>query len=278
VLSAHDDRRRNFTVDDLHFLQAVAYVLGATVARLRSESTSRQAQRLEAVGRLAGGIAHDFNNILAAIIGYSEVVQGNLRADDASQKDLNEILNASHRAAGLTRQLLAFSRQQVLQPRLMNLNDSVRGIEGMVRRLLGSHIDFRVELAGELAMVRADPSQMEQVILNLCVNARDAMVSGGTLTVSTHDLEPMGDESDPPTAGKSFPRVVLSVRDTGTGMDGETKARIFEPFFSTKSPDQGTGLGLATVYGIVQQSGGELEVESEPNRGSTFRVMLPAAR
>jgi two-component system cell cycle sensor histidine kinase/response regulator CckA len=278
VLAAHETRVREFSVDDLHFLQAVAHILGAAIARLRSEATSRQAQRLEAVGRLAGGIAHDFNNILAAIIGYSEVVQGNLKATDPSQKDLEEILNASQRAAGLTRQLLAFSRQQVLQPRLMNLNDSVRGIEGMVSRLLGKQVDFRVEIADDLAMVRADPSQVEQVILNLCVNARDAMSGGGTLTVSTRNVDATHDGSEPPTAGRSYPQVMLSVTDTGTGMDADTKARIFEPFFSTKSPDQGTGLGLATVYGIVQQSGGELVVDSELGHGSTFKVLLPAAQ
>ena len=274
VLGAHDTKARLFSVDDVHFLQAVAHVLGAAISRLRSETTTRQTQRLEAVGSLAGGIAHDFNNILAAIIGYGELVQAHLPEGDPSHSDVNEILNASHRAAGLTRQLLAFSRQQVLLPRLLDLNESVTAMEAMVRRLIGRQVEFRVRLASDLGMVRADPTQIEQVILNLCVNARDAMPDGGSVTISTSNVRLDGSAREHLSAAASGAYVMLAVADTGIGMDSDTRARIFEPFFTTKS-EHGTGLGLATVYGIVQQSGGELSVESEPGEGSVFKVFLP---
>jgi two-component system cell cycle sensor histidine kinase/response regulator CckA len=276
VLSAHDTRPRDFSVDDLHFLQAVAHILGAAVAREQGEARSRQAQRLEAVGRLAGGIAHDFNNILAAIIGYGEAIQATLPAGHGTQADVQEILAASERGAGLTRQLLAFSRRQVLQPTAVDLNATVRGMDGMLGRLLGERVELVTELAEGLAEVRADPGQMEQVILNLCVNARDAMPAGGRLVIATRNVRsgPAGGADDR-AARTAAASVELMVRDTGSGMDADTRARIFEPFFTTKSADEGTGLGLATVYGIVQQSGGEIAVESEPGRGTTFRILLP---
>ncbi len=283
VLGAHDTQPREFTVDDVHFLQAVAHVIGSAVSRMRSESAARQAQRLEAVGRVAGSVAHDFNNVLTAIIGYTELVQSGLSEVDPIQKDVSEILKASERGAGLTRQLLAFSRQQVLQPRAINLNDTVTGIESMLRRLVGKQTNMEVRLAPEVGEVKADPSQIEQVILNLCVNARDAMLAeGGTLSIETHNADVDSEAARGlPVAAPGQPVLppgryaVLTVKDTGVGMDADTRARIFEPFFTTKAPEHGTGLGLATVYGIVQQSGGELVVQSEPGHGSTFSVFLP---
>jgi PAS domain S-box-containing protein len=280
VLGAHDRRPRQFTQDHVHFLQAIAHIIGTAVERQRTESAFRQAQRLEAVGRLAGGVAHDFNNMLTAITGYGEMVRMNLAAGDPQRDDVEEILKAADRAAGLTRQLLAFSRQQVLQPRLVNLNDIVGGLEKMLRRLIGEDIEFVTLLGPDLGWAKADPGQMEQVILNLCVNARDAMPEGGTLTVETANVElDLMDAREHAISEPNEPGsyVMLAVTDTGIGMDADTKARIYEPFFSTKPADKGTGLGLATVYGIVKQSGGEIYVYSEVGQGSTFKVFLPHA-
>jgi two-component system cell cycle sensor histidine kinase/response regulator CckA len=282
VLGAHDLRRRSFTQDDIHFMQAMAHILGTAIQRHRTDAAFRQAQRLEAVGRLAGGVAHDFNNMLTAITGYGEMVRSALPAGDPLRLDIDEILKASDRAAGLTRQLLAFSRQQVLQPRLVSLNDIVVDMEKLVRRLIGEDIQFETSLAEDLGWAKADPGQIEQVILNLCVNARDAMPDGGTLTIETANVELDGNGSDTGSEngdGDSEPGVrgefvMLAVSDNGTGMDSETRARIFEPFFTTKA-DKGTGLGLATVYGIVKQSGGDIWVYSEPKQGTTLKVFLP---
>ncbi len=276
VLAAHDTQPREFTVDDVHFLQAVAHVLGSAVSRLRSESAARQTQRLEAVGRVAGSVAHDFNNILAAIIGYAELVQSGVPEADPVRNDVNEILKASERGAGLTRQLLAFSRQQVLQPRAICLNDTVKDIQSMISRLVGKQATMDIRLAPDIGEVRADPSQIEQVILNLCINARDAMEpGGGTLRIETHNEDVNNQAAPWLSTVPPGQYAVLAVSDTGIGMDADTRARIFEPFFTTKTAEHGTGLGLATVYGIVQQSGGELVVQSEPGRGSTFSVFLP---
>ena len=244
--------------------------------RLAAETAMRQHQRLEAVGRLAGGVAHDFNNMLTAITGYGEMLRANLPAGDTElQTDVTEILKAAERAAALTRQLLAFSRQQVLQPRLVCLNDSVRDMENMVRRLIGEDVRMTIRLDPALAQIRADPSQLQQVIMNLCVNARDAMPRGGTLTLETANVELRPSVTAEYSISAPGEYVMLSVSDTGTGMDGDTKARVFEPFFTTKG-DQGTGLGLPTVYGIVKQSGGDIEVESEVGEGTTFKVYFPA--
>ena len=275
VLEACDRRPRLFTEDDVHFLQSIAHVLGAAIDRTRTEIAFRQAQRLEAVGRLASGVSHDFNNMLTAITSYAEMVRSGLPADSRLRDDVEEILSAAGRAAALTRQLLAFSRQQVLQPRVVYLNDSIAGMENMLRRLTGTGVELVTRLDPHLGLVKADPSQVEQVILNLCVNARDAMPDGGTLTIETANVELSPTATLEQSIEAAGEYVMLAVTDTGTGMDGETKARIFEPFFTTKSQEQGTGLGLATVYGIVKQSGGDIWVYSEPGRGTSFKIFLP---
>jgi PAS domain S-box-containing protein len=275
ILVAHDRRPRKFTQDDVHFLQAIAHVLGTTVERDRSEAAIRQSQRMEAVGRLAGGVSHDFNNMLAAITGFGEIVRAGLRPEDPMRNDVEEILKAAKSAAALTKQLLAFSRQQTLQTREVHLGDVVTGMEGMVRRLIGPDIALVTSFEEPLAPIKADPGQLEQVILNLCVNARDAMPDGGRITVEALNTEIHGAGDADETSLPPGPYVMLAVTDTGTGMDAETRARIFEPFFTTKPAEKGTGLGLATVYGIVKQSGGEIAVQSELGHGTTFRIFLP---
>ncbi len=221
----------------------------------------RQSQKMDAIGRLAGGVAHDFNNLLLAINGYAEFLTDSL-ADERLKGFANEIRSAGERAAALTHQLLAFSRRQVLKPRILNLNESASEIELMLRRLIGEGVRVAFDLASDLHSVEADPSQVGQVLLNLAVNARDAMAGSGTLTISTRND---GDQ------------VLLEVTDTGEGMDDDTRNRIFEPFFTTKEIGSGTGLGLSTVYGIVTQSGGSVAVRSAPGEGATFTVRLPAA-
>ena len=275
VLAAHDKRAREFSQDDVYFLQAIAHVIGTAVERNRTEKAFRQAQRLEAVGRLASGVSHDFNNMLTAITGYGEMVKASLEKGDERIADVDEILKAAGRAAGLTRQLLAFSRQQVLQPRMVLLNDIVTGIEKMLSRLIHENVELTTSLSSELGWVKTDPGQIEQVILNLCVNARDAMPEGGTLSIETANVELDRAQTSELSMEAPGSYVMLAVTDTGIGMDADTKSRIFEPFFTTKPVEQGTGLGLATVYGIVKQSGGEIWVYSELGRGTTFKVFLP---
>lgn len=237
----------------------------------------QQAQKMEAFGQLAGGIAHDFNNILAVVNGYSEIILHNTNLDAATRSGVQEILNAGSRGASLTRQLLAFSRKQVLQPKLVSLNNVLEDMHGMLRRLIGADIEMKLVLDSTLAPVLADPSQMEQVILNLCINARDAMPDGGTISIRTSaaELEAQQIAQDFPSEAGSY--ICLCVSDTGIGMDPETLSHIFEPFFTTKGPDRGTGLGLATVYGIVKQSGGHVSVSSTLGRGTTFYVYLHPA-
>jgi len=275
VLAAHARVPRDFTLDDVHFLQAIAHVLGSVVDRHRNEAGLRQSQRMEAVGRLAGSVAHDFNNMLTAINGYADIVRESLPMDSPLREDVGEIMKASKRAAGLTKQLLAFSRQQVLQPRPVNVNDVLTQMEGMLKRLIAESVVYHSELEPALGMAKADPSQLEQVILNLCVNARDAMPNGGRLTIETANVELDAKRSGEQHSTATGPYVMLAVTDTGSGMDAETRGRIFEPFFTTKGPDRGTGLGLATVYGVVKQSGGEIWVYSEIGHGTTFKVFLP---
>ena len=239
------------------------------------EMRFRQAQKLEALGLLAGGIAHDFNNLITAIGGYTEIVLEDIAEGDARRADLVEIRKAAERAAGLTRRLLAFSRTQALQPRLVDINGVVAGLETLLRRTIGEHIELTLELDPRVEPVRVDPGQLEQVLLNLALNARDAMPHGGDLrfaTAAAHIAESWAREHPPMTAGRY---VQVTVSDTGVGMSPETQARIFEPFFTTKPPGKGTGFGLATAYGIVKQSGGFIWVSSELGRGSAFDIYLP---
>jgi PAS domain S-box-containing protein len=242
------------------------------------EDQLRQAQKMEAIGRLAGGVAHDFNNLLTAISGYSNLVLDRLRERDSDlTEDVREIDKAAQRAHSLTRQLLAFSRKQLLQPQILNLNDVVGDMDTMLRRLIGEDIEIVTAYGSGLARVQADLGQLQQVIINLVVNARDEMPGGGTLSIRTANSVVSTDEAsrrgNDVQAG-SF--VTLTIRDTGRGMDSETKARLFEPFFTKKGVGKGTGLGLATVYGIVKQSGGFIDVESEPGEGASFTIELPA--
>jgi signal transduction histidine kinase/CheY-like chemotaxis protein len=236
----------------------------------RLEEQLRQAQKMEAVGQLAGGVAHDFNNLLTVITGYTAMLRENPSLESVAP-ELDEVAMAANRAARLTHKLLAFSRKQVLQPRTINLNTVVGGLEEMLRRLIGEHITMETTLADELAPVKADPNQIEQVVMNLAVNARDAMPNGGHLGIETRNVP--GDARTYPLPSGDY--VALIVTDSGHGMDTQTAARIFEPFFTTKEIGKGTGLGLATVQGIVEQSGGKIAVESSPGVGAKFCVYLP---
>lgn len=253
---------------------AIAVIRDIT-ERSRLEVQLRQAQKMEAVGQLSGGIAHDFNNLLGVILGYSEILETQLEPNSRLHRSAEQIRKAGRRAASLTRQLLAFSRQQVLEPTVLCLNTIVADTEKMLRRLIGENIELRVELDPRLGRVRADQGQIEQIIINLAVNARDAMPQGGTLTIETVNFEADAGYASqhPPMSAGSF--VLLSVKDAGVGMDAETQAHIFEPFFTTKGPGKGTGLGLATVYGVVKQSNGFIWVHSELGHGTTFEILLP---
>jgi PAS domain S-box-containing protein len=239
------------------------------------EEQLRQSHKMEAIGRLAGGVAHDFNNLLTVIMGNIDLVLPDMPASDPSRQPIVEVREAAQRAASLTGQLLAFGRRQVLHPKVIDLNGVVDHMEKMFRRVLGENIDLQIRLAQDIGKVRADPTQMEQVLLNLALNARDAMPGGGMLSITTSNAAV--DESHALRLGDVGPGtyVGLEISDTGTGMDAETRQHLFEPFFTTKERGKGTGLGLATVYGIVKQSGGHISVYSEPGNGSTFRVYLP---
>jgi PAS domain S-box-containing protein len=243
--------------------------------RKQLEDQFRQAHKMEAVGRLAGGVAHDFNNVLTVIRAQTEFLLADLPAADPRRAEVLEIQGAADRAAAFTRQLLAFSRRQLLQPEVLELNEVISGMEMMVRRLVGEDVVLNTKLDPQIPRVRADPGQLQQVIMNLAVNARDAMPRGGTLLIETRLVEL--DEHYPrqhPTA-KPGEHVVLVVTDTGCGMDPATQSRIFEPFFTTKEPGKGTGLGLSMVYGVVKQSGGHIWVYSEVGRGTTFKLYFP---
>jgi len=242
---------------------------------LEREQHSRQAQKMEAVGRLAGGVAHDFNNLLTAILGYADLLEGRLEPGNPEREDLEEIRKAAERATGLTRQLLAFSRKQVLQQRVIDLNDLVRGMKRMLEPLLGETVELQTDLNPQCWPVKTDQGQIEQVLMNLALNARDAMPGGGKIIVATRNAVLDEARAHGYPDAKAGPHVILTVADTGIGIDPEMLPHLFEPFFTTKTEGKGTGLGLATVYGIVKQSGGHIEVSSLQGKGSTFEVYLP---
>ena len=241
------------------------------------EERLRQSQKLEAIGRLAGGVAHDFNNILMSIMGSADLMMMDFKPGDPAIGEATEIKESVRRGAALTRQLLAFSRRQATSPRLFELNEILGGMDTMLRRLMGPEIEFEVVRSPEPAKVRADPAQIEQVVLNLVVNARDAMPEGGRLTVKVEEID-VDERSDviDDVEGRAGRYARLSVSDTGTGIDEKTRA-LFEPFFTTKEADKGTGLGLSIVYGIVKQSGGHISVVSELGHGAAFLIYLPSA-
>ncbi len=243
--------------------------------RKRLEAQILQSQKMEAIGRLAGGLTHDFNNLLTIIVGYNQMMMNRLSPLDPIRGYAEEIMKAAERASALTKQLLAFSRQQVVAPKTIQLNDVVTAMESMIQRLVGEDLELVVSLGHDLGFIRADPNQIEQVLLNLVVNARDAMPDGGVLTIETLNVELDASYVRTHLGVEQGHYVMLAVSDTGRGMDAETKNRIFEPFFTTKAPGKGTGLGLAVVYGIVKQCGGDIWVYSEPERGCSIKIYLP---
>lgn len=286
-----DEGCRPPTRDQVDYLIAMASQLSVAAGRIRfleerqraedrlrkTEEQLRHAQKMEAIGRLAGSIAHDFNNLLSVILSYSSLLLDDLNPVEPIRAEVEAIRNAGERAAELTRQLLAFSRQQVLEPRVLNLNTILMGAERMLRRLLGEDIQLITRYDPDLYKVRVDPGQVDQVVMNLAINARDAMPNGGKLTIETKSML-----LDSSYASSHFevipgPHAMLAISDTGMGMDKATQARIFEPFFTTKEKGKGTGLGLSTVFGIVKQSGGNIWVYSEPGNGTTFRIYFPKA-
>ncbi len=247
----------------------------AQAALRKSEEQLRQSQKMEAIGRLAGGVAHDFNNMLTAILGHSQLMRMRMSREEPGYRDTEEIELAANRAGSLTRQLLAFSRQQVLEPRVLDLNALISEMDRMLRRIIGADIDILTAPGPSLGLVKADPGQLEQVLLNLVINARDAMPEGGKITIETANVDLDEAYARGHSGVRAGPYVLLAVSDTGHGIDPETRSRIFEPFFTTKGVGKGTGLGLSTVYGIAQQSGGHVYVYSDVGRGATFKVYLP---
>jgi len=281
VLEFFSDVTRQSDEAILKIMRHVGVQLGRVIERARAGEALRrsqaqllQAQKMEAVGRLAGGVAHDFNNILGVILGYGEMALNELAATHPAQARVRETIRAAERAATLTRQLLAFSRKQVFEPRVFDLNALLVDMDRMLRRLIGEDIELITLAAPQLSPVKADPGQIEQVLMNLVVNARDAMPRGGRVTIETADI--VLDEECSRQHVSMEPRhyVMLAVTDTGVGMTAEVQARIFEPFFTTKEPGKGTGLGLATAYGIIKQSGGWIWVSSRCGHGTTFKIYL----
>jgi signal transduction histidine kinase len=245
--------------------------------RREAEERLRQSQKLEALGRLAGGVAHDFNNLLSVILGFTELAASDPGASAGIRADMDEVRRAGERARDLTRQLLAFSRHQVLEPKVLDLNVVLTGMENMLRRLLGESVELSFRTFGALEKIKADQSQLEQVIMNLAVNAKDAMATGGRLTFETASVELDEEYARQHPDVTPGPYVLLTVTDTGVGMDPAVRARAFEPFFTTKEQGRGTGLGLAMTFGIVRQSGGHISVRSDPGQGTTFEIYFPSA-
>ena len=274
LIQLSDRHEGDFTEEDETVLVQLALAASVAVERAQIEERYLHAQKMEAIGQFAGGIAHDFNNVLMAIEGYTELALVRVEDEDA-RRDLDEVKQAAGRASELTRQLLAFGRKQVLRPRVLDLNDVVAGIERMLRQLIGSDVELATEFDPELGRVTADPGQLEQVVANLAVNARDAMPRGGRLSIETRNVRV--DEAWTRERGilRAGDYVRLTVSDSGLGMDRDARRRAFEPFFTTKAPGRGTGLGLSTVHGIVRQSGGDVTLHSEPGHGTTVRVYLP---
>jgi len=264
-----------FLYEERQLIQAIARIVSQALEQQRIQEQLRQAQKMEAVGQLAGGIAHDFNNLLNIIIGYCEVALERHNLSEPVKGIMTEVRKAGERAASLTRQLLAFSRKQMLAPKVLDLNEVTRDISDMVRRMVSEDIRVETACADGLWRVRADPDQIAQVIMNLASNARDAMPNGGRLTIRASNVELTRDSTERRATMPVGKYVLLAVSDTGTGMDSRTQSHLFEPFFSTKEKGKGTGLGLATVYGIVKQSEGYVWVESEVGRGSSFKIYLP---
>lgn len=264
-----------FTADLTERKRAEEGRMRAEEALHKSQDQLRQAQKMEAVGRLAGGVAHDFNNILSIILSYGELSLRDLRPADPVRRNIEQLCNAAESAARLTQQLLMFSRQRVVETKVVDISHMIQGMEKMLQRLLGEDVELVTRPSSESARVKVDPSHLEQVILNLVVNARDAMLTGGKVTIEAHNvvLDDVYAQEHPPS--KAGPHVMLAVSDTGTGIDRETQQRMFEPFFTTKPVGKGTGLGLSTVFGIVQQSGGSIWVYSEVGCGTTFKIFLP---
>jgi two-component system cell cycle sensor histidine kinase/response regulator CckA len=282
-IEAFDGARRTLRNSAAPIRNDNGVITGAVVVNenvtdvLRMEAQLRQAQKMEAIGHLAAGVAHDFNNLLTIIAGYSDILLPALPPDDPSREMLAEIRHAGERAAALTRQLLTFTRQTVLEPKVLDLNEIVREHEKLLRRLIGEDIQLIVALEPGAASVMVDPTQISQVIMNLVVNARDALPTGGRVEINTSSRIVEKPDPEAVSDARTGHFVVLSVTDNGTGMTAEVRAHIFEPFFTTKEPGKGTGLGLATVYGIVKQSGGFIVVDSEPGRGTSFLIHLPSA-
>lgn len=262
-------------IDGRGEIRGVVGVIADITARKHLEEQFLQAQKMEAIGRLAGGVAHDFNNLLTAIIGYSQIAQSRLDSEDPICKDIEEIESAGHRAATLTNQLLAFSRKQLIQPQVLDLNLVVTDLTRMLQRLIGEDIELATRLDPNLQLVKVDRGQIDQIVMNLAVNSRDAMPEGGKLTIETANVELDESYASEHLDARPGSHVLLAITDTGTGMDKEMVSRIFEPFFTTKEQGKGTGLGLSTVYGIVKQSGGHISVHSAPGRGASFKVYLP---
>jgi signal transduction histidine kinase len=276
---------RSFSAQEVSLAWSVADQVAGALARTRLEKERRQlaeqyyqSQKMEAIGQLTGGVAHDFNNLLTAINGFAELMQMKLSPDDPHRELLGNILRSGRRAADLVRQLLAFSRKQIIEPRILDLNIIVTDLDKMLQRIIGEDVELKTVLAPDLWPVRVDPAQIEQVVVNLAVNARDAMPEGGRLTIETTNMVLDGVYISSHLEAKPGEHVLLAISDTGSGISEEDREHIFEPFFTTKETGRGTGLGLATVYGIVKQSEGDIQVYSEKGIGTTFKVYLPRVK